>query len=98
MFSRLLPLAAGLLLAGAARADTLEIIRERGEMVYGCDQEGGGPFAFPDPKNVDHLIGFEVDLAEALAKKLSQRFGKTITAKFFQGPWDQLPNLLQTQR
>ena len=29
--------------------------------------EGGAPYVFPDPKNVDVLIGFEVELAGAIS-------------------------------
>ena len=38
------------------------------ELVWAADAEGGAPFSFPDPRNPAHIIGFEVDLANALAE------------------------------
>jgi len=37
---------------------------------WGADAEGGAPYIFKDPQNPRHNIGFEVDLATALAKEL----------------------------
>lgn len=76
--------------ARAATADTLDAVRSRGELVWGADSEGGGPYIFSDPARPRHLIGFEVDLAGALARELGVR------ARFEQGPWDSLPALLHT--
>lgn len=39
---------------------------------WGADAEGGAPFIFKDPNDLDKNIGFEVDLAEALAKELGR--------------------------
>jgi polar amino acid transport system substrate-binding protein len=75
-----------------ARADpqagALERIRKSGELRWGCDAQGGAPYVFQDPNDPNHLIGFEVDLAAALAKRLGVR------ARPVQGPWDQLLELL----
>jgi polar amino acid transport system substrate-binding protein len=54
------------------------------ELVWAADAEGGAPYSFPDPRNPAHIIGFEVDLANALAA----RMGKT--ARFIQNQWDGL--------
>src|SRR6266581_66511 len=54
------------------------------ELVWAADAEGGAPYSFPDPRNPAHIIGFEVDLANALAA----RMGKT--ARFVQNQWDGL--------
>jgi polar amino acid transport system substrate-binding protein len=81
-------LAIGLLLAVSARADTLDAIRERGELVWGADAQGGAPFEFPDPADPSRLIGFEVELAEAIAAQLGVR------ARMQQGAWDKLLELL----
>jgi len=84
--------------AGAARAGGVERVVARGYFTYGSDQEGGGPYIYPDPKHPGRLVGFEVELADALAAELSRRFGKPLRAQFFQGAWEQLPNLLRTGR
>jgi polar amino acid transport system substrate-binding protein len=81
-------IAIGLLLAVSAHADTLDAIRERGELVWGADAQGGAPFEFPDPAEPARVIGFEVELAEALAAQLGVR------ARMQQGAWDKLLELL----
>ncbi len=61
-----------------------------GELVWGSDAEGGAPYVYPDPENPDVLIGFEVDLAQALAREMSLR------ARQFQIDWSSLiPGLLR---
>jgi len=42
-------------------------IADTGELRWGGDAEGGAPYVFLDPKNPREIIGFEVDLANALA-------------------------------
>src|SRR5215469_1490253 len=54
------------------------------ELVWAADAEGGAPYTFPDPRNPAHIIGFEVDLAAALAARLGR------TARFVQNQWDGL--------
>lgn len=71
-----------------AAADALADIQSRGELIWGADQEGGGPYVFADPSDPDTLTGFEVDLADLLAKHLS------VNAKFSQKNWDTLPQFL----
>ncbi|HWX20622.1 MAG TPA: ABC transporter permease subunit [Candidatus Binatia bacterium] len=68
----------------AFAADHLEQIRQRGVLLWGADAEGGAPYVFPDPQHLEKLIGFEYDLAEALAAKLG------VKAKMVQNQWDQL--------
>ncbi|MEW5741908.1 MAG: ABC transporter substrate-binding protein/permease [Myxococcota bacterium] len=55
---------------------------------WGADAQGGAPYVFQDPMDPNHLIGFEVDLASLLAKKLGQQ------AHPVHGPWDKLLELL----
>lgn len=69
--------------AGAA-AGTLAGIKARGVFRWGADAEGGAPYVFQDPKDPDKLIGFEVDLAQALAAKWGVR------AEMVQNNWDGL--------
>ncbi len=73
------------------RADSLSQVRERGKLIYGSDKEGGGPYAFPNPKAPREVIGFEVELMDALARSLG------VKAEFSQGPWDRLLKVLDTR-
>jgi polar amino acid transport system substrate-binding protein len=54
------------------------------EFVWAADAEGGAPYTFPDPRNPAHIIGFEVDLADALAQRLGRK------SRFVQNQWDGL--------
>jgi polar amino acid transport system substrate-binding protein len=74
-----------------ARADSLDEIHRRGTLIWGGDQEGGAPFVFPDPKDPDRLVGFEVELAELLAGELG------VKAEFHQGQWEKIPQMLGAQ-
>ncbi len=87
---RALALLAGLAVFPAAQAeDALQRIQKSGVLKWGADAEGGAPYVFPDPQKPEHLIGFEVDLAEALARKLGVR------AELVQNQWDGLVPALQ---
>ena len=71
-------------------ADTLAEIQQRGYLLWGSDAEGGAPYIFPDPKDPSRFIGFEVDLADELARGLG------VTARQAQNAWDSLiPALLR---
>ena len=65
-------------------ADGLARIRQQGELRYAGDLQGGEPYVFRDPRNPAHLIGFEVELAEAIASRLGVR------ATFVQNDWANL--------
>ena len=79
-----------MLLAGqSARADTLDEIRRRGSIRWGGDQEGGGPYIYPEPDNPREITGFEVELMDLLARRLGFR------AEFQQCQWTTLPDLLR---
>lgn len=68
-----------------ASADTLDDVRRTGVLTWGADAiEGGAPYVFRDPQVPDRYIGFEVDLAEALAREFGVR------AEFRQNAWDAL--------
>ena len=75
--------------AQIVHADTLQRIKQDGVLKWGADAEGGAPYVFPDPNQPDHLIGFEVEIADALAKKLGVR------AQMVQNQWDALVPALQ---
>jgi len=75
--------------ARVAAGDTLDEIQRRGELIWGADAEGGGPFVFPRDDDPTQVEGFELELARLLAGRLG------VTARFAQGPWDKLPDLLE---
>ena len=49
---------AGFLLAPYANADGLDRVRSSGVLRYGSDMEGGGPYAYPDPRSPRNVTGF----------------------------------------
>ncbi|MBI2982278.1 MAG: ABC transporter permease subunit [Deltaproteobacteria bacterium] len=69
--------------------NSLEKIKSRGFLLWGADREGGAPFIFPDPKEPEHLLGFEVEIARAIAKELG------VGDRQFQDDWDNLIPALQ---
>jgi polar amino acid transport system substrate-binding protein len=64
--------------------DSLSRVLQAGRLVYGCDAEGGGPYAYPDPADPDNVIGFEVELMHLLCGSLGPR------PELYQGQWDAL--------
>jgi polar amino acid transport system substrate-binding protein len=65
-------------------ANSIEKIQRRGYLLWGSDAEGGAPYIFPDPKTPSKMVGFEVDLAEEIAKELG------VEARQAQNAWDSL--------
>ncbi len=65
-------------------AGKLESIRKRGVLLWGSDAEGGAPYVFPDPNDPSRLIGFEVDLARAIAREMG------VESRQVQNAWDSL--------
>ncbi len=59
-------------------------VRAAGVLRWGGDIQGGEPYVYDDPASPGHLVGFEVDLANALAKELGVR------AEFVQCDWSNL--------
>jgi polar amino acid transport system substrate-binding protein len=82
----------------AAAQDTLAHIRAQGYFTWGADQEGGGPYIYPDANDSSVLTGFEYDLAGLIALDLARQLGRPVEARFAQGQWDMLPGLLSTDR
>ncbi len=70
-------------------ASTLAQIRARGVLTYGADLQGGEPYLYEDPKDPSHLLGFEVDIMDALARRLGVR------AQMKQYAWSNLVPSLQ---
>jgi polar amino acid transport system substrate-binding protein len=67
-----------------AQAATPAEIRARGELRWGADEQGGEPYVYEDRAQGGALVGFEVDLANALAQALGVR------ARFVQNDWSNL--------
>ncbi|MBL8950968.1 MAG: ABC transporter permease subunit [Myxococcaceae bacterium] len=55
---------------------------------WGADAQGGAPYVFQDPMDPNHLIGFEVELAGELAKRMGMEPHPV------HGAWDKLLELL----
>lgn len=62
----------------------LERVRRAGELRWGADAQGGEPYAMEDPDVPGGMRGFEVELAEALARELG------VHARFVQNDWSSL--------
>jgi polar amino acid transport system substrate-binding protein len=77
------------LTASVASAGDLNDVRQRGELRWGGDLQGGEPFVFEDEKHPGKLQGFEVEIADALARELGVR------AKFMQNDWSSLVPALE---
>ena len=75
--------------SASAGADALADVRGRGELRWGGDLQGGEPYVFEDPRDPKLIIGFEVDIAEALSKRLGVR------SHFVQMQWSNLVPALE---
>jgi polar amino acid transport system substrate-binding protein len=62
----------------------LERVRQAGVLRWGGDIQGGEPYVFEDPDHPGQLVGFEVELADAIARELGVR------AEFVQNDWSNL--------
>jgi polar amino acid transport system substrate-binding protein len=77
--------------AGPARAADLSLARvqQAGVLRWGGDVQGGEPYVFEDPARPGTLVGFEVEIAEGLARQLGVR------AEFVQNDWSMLVPTLE---
>src|SRR3990170_4461358 len=73
-----------------AYQNTLEKIKSSRVLTWGFDADGGAPYVFHDLKHPSKLIGFEVELVEAVARELG------VKVQHFQNAWDSI--LLSLQR
>lgn len=87
-----LALVGGFFLPGRGAADTLEEVHKNQKLVWGGDQEGGGPYMYPRDDNPEEVTGFEVDLAAAIGRYLK------VQPEFSQGQWDKLLDLLKADK
>jgi len=67
-----------------AAPSALTRVQDAGVLRWGGDVQGGEPYVYADPANPEKLIGFEVDIAEALGKELGVR------TEFVQADWSTL--------
>jgi polar amino acid transport system substrate-binding protein len=59
-------------------------VQSQGEIGWGGDLQGGEPYVYESPTQPGAIVGFEVDIADALARELGVR------AKFHQNDWSNL--------
>jgi polar amino acid transport system substrate-binding protein len=64
-------------------------LKTPGQFQWGATSQGGAPYVFPDPKNPTNLVGFEVDIAVAIAKLLG------VTEKQIETDYAQLDQALK---
>ena len=80
------------LFAWPAHANDWADIQAKGVLPWGGDMEGGGPYIFPDEKDPEKLIGFEIELLRAMGKFLH------VKDEFTQAQWDKLPDMLRSKK
>ncbi|HEY4180063.1 MAG TPA: ABC transporter substrate-binding protein/permease [Kofleriaceae bacterium] len=68
----------------AAPDTTLAGIKQRGEITWGADLQGGEPYVYENPSNDKEITGFEVDIMDAVAKRLG------VKARMVQYTWSTL--------
>lgn len=69
---------------GEPAGGTLERIKKRGEITWGADIQGGEPYLWEDPSDPSKIVGFEVDIMDALARRLG------VKQRFIQYNWSNL--------
>lgn len=69
---------------GGDEESGLERVQRSGVLRWGGDVQGGEPYVFEDPDAPGTLVGFEVELADAIARELGVR------AEFVQQDWSNL--------
>jgi polar amino acid transport system substrate-binding protein len=71
--------------AGDAPAgDALAQVKARGVLTWGADLQGGEPYLWEDPEHPGKLLGFEVDIMDAVARRLG------VTQRMVQCDWSNL--------
>lgn len=86
---------------GTASADSPRDLRLRQRLSsnvlrWAGDAEGGAPFQFHDPENPERLLGFEVEIVEALVGQLRDQLNlPQLRAEFVQYEWVNLPQGLE---
>jgi polar amino acid transport system substrate-binding protein len=70
--SSLRNLAVGLLAAAFLRAADGAAATSTGDFRWAGDPEGGAPFVEADPRRPDQVVGFDVEIAELIARKINR--------------------------
>jgi polar amino acid transport system substrate-binding protein len=68
----------------AGDGTTLASIKARGEITWGADLQGGEPYVWEDAKDPRGIAGFEVDIMDAIARRLG------VKARMVQYNWSNL--------
>jgi polar amino acid transport system substrate-binding protein len=66
------------------QGQTLAAIQSRKQITWGADLQGGEPYVYEDPKDPSKRVGFEVDLMDAIGRRLG------VTPVFVQNQWSNL--------
>src|SRR5688500_12510421 len=66
------------------QGQTLAAIQSRKQITWGADVQGGEPYVYEDPKDPSKRVGFEVDLMDAIGRRLG------VTPVFVQAQWSNL--------
>ena len=74
---------------GQAHDSSLDRVRKSGTLAWGADVIGGIPYVYEDPKHPGSYIGFEMDIAQAIARQLDVKLRLVVKA------WDTLIPELQ---
>jgi polar amino acid transport system substrate-binding protein len=75
--------------AAPALADTLDDVRQRGELSWGTDLEGGAPYVIADVRDPSKATGFETEIGMAIATALG------VKGKVVHNAWDGLVPALE---
>ncbi|HEY6999223.1 MAG TPA: ABC transporter permease subunit [Candidatus Binatia bacterium] len=70
--SSLRHLAVGLVAAAFLRTADVGAAASAGDFRWAGDPEGGAPFVEADPRQPDQLVGFDVEIAELIARKINR--------------------------
>jgi polar amino acid transport system substrate-binding protein len=73
----------------ATRDESLRRVQRAGVLTWGADVVGGIPYVFEDPKRPGQYVGFEMDIAEGVARHLGVKLKLVVRA------WDTLIPELQ---
>ena len=68
---------------------SLAAVKSYGVLRYGGDTEGGAPYCLQDPADPERVIGFEVEIADAIGRELG------VKAQFVQCDWKNLVPTLE---
>jgi polar amino acid transport system substrate-binding protein len=86
----------------AGREGGVDRVRSAGVLRWGGDRQGGEPYVFEDPQRPAELVGFEVEIAAALARHLGvrpvfvQNDWPTLVPSLERGTFDVVLNGLET--